>query len=446
MHKTASRLYPHKVPYIILFMAFVSFTFLQTLDLGDEIWFRWFLADNSVPELYAHIFRQIGSPHVFTILQVAFIYLPNIVFVLVNAALFTLTAVAINKIVGNNKAEIKAFICILIIFYPYSHMGSAGWIVTSAAYSWMAAFGMIGLVGLAKVLRNERIRKPEYIIYFLCNFIAAGNLQLAPLLLGLYAASAGYLIVQKRYPVFIFSQLFICAANIAYHLLSPGSRFRYSLEVINWFPDFPSLSFINKLHLGFMTTVSHFITDRSLFFLLFCIILFIGVCVKRTTVLHRILALIPLLANLLWGTFNHVFGGFFVGLNHAMLTAGTNNAGDISTYFGYRAYIPLGIALVLIGCISLSLFLIFGKTYKALLVQTIIAGGFATCMILSFSPTIFASQPRTFIFMYFCMIVCAVMIYQEICLSGIGKNRLYLTYGAGLIAILIILERIQTMG
>jgi len=324
-------------------------------------------------------------------------------------------------------------------------MITAGWIVTSIPYFWATAFGMLSLVGLAKIIRDERIRGIEYVFYFSCNFFAVGSLQLAPLLLGIYTLIIIYLLIKKRYPVFVFVQYFIIIINLVYHLTVPGSRTRFIAEISYSFPAFQFLTLTDKLQLGFTSTVFHFINDNSLFFLLFCIVLFIGVCAKHQKVHYRMIALVPLAANLLWGSFHHVFGSLFINIYHIMLSVGSYKNINTSTFFHYKAYIPLGVAFLIICCIAASMFLVFGKTYKSLLVQSILAGGFASRMILSFSPTIFASEERTFIFMYFCMIVCAVLVYQEIQLLCKERHRQYLLYGTGLVAVLIAMERIQRM-
>jgi hypothetical protein len=403
------------------------------------------MTENSVVDFIVYLFRHTGSPHIFNFFQLSFIFLPDVFFVTINALLYMFTAVAIYKISGSKSLEVKAFVSILVIFYPYYHMSSAGWIVTSVAYFWVLAFGMMGIVGLAKVIRNEKISNVEYVFYFLCNLIGVGNLQLAPLLLGLYIIIAVYLFLKKRYPLFVFIQLFVIIANLAYHLLAPGSRARYWAEVLYSFPAYPSFSLSDKLQLGFVNTVFHFVNERTLFFFLFSIILFIGVCAKHKNPNYRIVAFIPLLSNLIWGVFRHIFGGMFVNLSYVIEHAGMSNAINPLTYLRYVAYIPLAFSFIFVFCIAISVFLIFGKAYKTLLFQTVLVGGFASRMILSFSPTIFASAERTFIFMYFCMIVCAAMVYQEIHILCTRKHRLYLVYGSGIASIPIILERVYLM-
>jgi len=325
-------------------------------------------------------------------------------------------------------------------------MASAGWIATSVGYSWLLAFGLLGLIGLAKIIRDEQLKGVEYPFYFICNLIGIGSLQLSPLLLGFYAIAAIYLLIKKRYSIFVFIQLFVIIANLIFQLTTPGLRSRFTAEIIYSFPVYESFTFADMLQLGFLSTVFHYINDSSLFFLLFCFVLFIGVCVKQKRVHYRVIAFIPLLFNLLWGSFNHVFGGFPGHITHTMLTAGSHLIVNVSNFFHYRAYIPLGLAFLFSCYIAVSMFLIFGKTYKSLLVQLILLGGFASRMIMSFSPTVFNSGERTFIFMYFCMIICAAMIFQELCLKLEEKHQLYIIYGSGTVAVLIVLERIYMMG
>ena len=50
----------------------------------------------------------------------------------------------------------------------------------------------------------------------------------------------------------------------------------------------------------------------------------------------------------------------------------------------------------------------------SLLVNIIFLAGFASRMIMAFSPTLYASSTRTFIFMYFSIIICGTFIFKEI--------------------------------
>jgi hypothetical protein len=50
----------------------------------------------------------------------------------------------------------------------------------------------------------------------------------------------------------------------------------------------------------------------------------------------------------------------------------------------------------------------------SLLVNIIFLAGFASRMIMIFAPTLYASSTRTFIFMYFSIIVCGIFVFKEI--------------------------------
>ena len=69
-------------------------------------------------------------------------------------------------------------------------------------------------------------------------------------------------------------------------------------------------------------------------------------------------------------------------------------------------------SFAILGSIVLCLLLIF-KKLKNNLATFIFIVGFGTRCAMAFSPTIFASTNRTFVFMEFAMIICTLLLIQE---------------------------------
>ena len=77
-------------------------------------------------------------------------------------------------------------------------------------------------------------------------------------------------------------------------------------------------------------------------------------------------------------------------------------------------YLSIILGFAILGAIITSIYLIFENTLKMIIVEIIFLAGFFSRMIMSFSPTIYASGTRTFIYFYFAMIVCGALIYNNI--------------------------------
>ena len=87
---------------------------------------------------------------------------------------------------------------------------------------------------------------------------------------------------------------------------------------------------------------------------------------------------------------------------------------NTENHFRLISYTPLAALFLVFGCIMISIYLIFGQSYKTIFMWAVLSGGFLTRMVMAFSPTLYASWLRTFMFMYFAMIVCAVFVFSEI--------------------------------
>ena len=76
-------------------------------------------------------------------------------------------------------------------------------------------------------------------------------------------------------------------------------------------------------------------------------------------------------------------------------------------------YIPVLASMINFSFIGLCLGLIFNKLKSNVALICYLAG-FASRFIMGFSPTVFASSERTIIFFDFAMIICSILIWQEL--------------------------------
>ena len=73
------------------------------------------------------------------------------------------------------------------------------------------------------------------------------------------------------------------------------------------------------------------------------------------------------------------------------------------------AYVPFllwAAAFVLMVC---TVYVIMGHMPRALLAVGLVLGGFGTRLMMGFSPTVWASEDRTFLIMHICMAMAAVL-------------------------------------
>ncbi|MEG1873515.1 MAG: hypothetical protein RR194_05655, partial [Ruthenibacterium sp.] len=61
----------------------------------------------------------------------------------------------------------------------------------------------------------------------------------------------------------------------------------------------------------------------------------------------------------------------------------------------------------------LCIYLLLGNTFRAILCESLFAGGIATRMVLAFSPTVYASGERTFSYLWFCMLLILMLLLED---------------------------------
>ena len=171
------------------------------------------------------------------------------------------------------------------------------------------------------------------------------------------------------------------------------------------------------------------IMQPNLLFTLFCGLIFVGVLVKYNKSLYRWLAFLPLLASLVFGVFSPVLSGIFpfIGQIQGVLT----DYGTGLNLSSFKSWVPDLILTGVFLAILVSLFLIFDDKKYAVLSILIVLVGFASRMIMIMTPQIRGAGSRVFIFMYFSLILVAVLLYQVILKSNsdlhvkVSKNVIY---------------------
>jgi len=399
--------------FSILLFALIIIHLKMNCGFGDEVVLRAEYKDLGIWEVIKNSYNNWGSPGIVTVFIYVFVQTSPILFKVCNIMVIMLAAYSISEITNHKKSKnVNLMIVCFVILYPIVQMTTAGWIVTSVAYMFPLAFGLYSLIAIKRICYNEKV---EYITTFIALLIGLGAPQMSCVLAGINIVFCIYFIVKKKLNKYSILQSVVSVVFVIYHLTSPGNANRKIFEISYWFPDFNMITTINKIKLGFTNTLANNISTPNLFFTVFCILLCVGVFVKYKDYFYRFIAIIPLSAVLIFGLFNEVFDDILPKL------VGLMNVNDYDfvkvTTFNYldkKNYIPIILGVIILGCILLSIYLIFENTFMSLLVNIIFLAGFASRMIMIFAPTLYASSTRTFIFMYFSIIVCGIFVFKEI--------------------------------
>ena len=346
--------------------------------------------------------------------------------ILIEALMVTLAGYSISKLfVKNNesKKENTIMLTSMILIYPIVLMNGAGWAATTINYMWPLATGLFALIPIRKIWDEEKIKFWQYPLYIIAMIFATNQEQVCAILLGTYLLFTVFLIIKnKKIHPFMIVQTLIVIASLIFILICPGNAARTETEIQNQFKDFEMLTVLDKIGLGLTSTMGLIIKNGNIVFTLMSMLIAVNIFLNYKEKLYRIVALVPVFSILTLSYFirtvDEVFPYFstlrgILVKEDIILTAGNcNNLFNV---------VPVMFAYINFICIIMSLLLVFKnlKNNMALLVFLI---GFASRLIMGFSPTVFLSGERTMIFFEFAMIIVSILIWQEI-IKKTDKNE-----------------------
>jgi hypothetical protein len=182
-------------------------------------------------------------------------------------------------------------------------------------------------------------------------------------------------------------------------------------------------TFLDKVGLAFTTTMGLLIGEGNLVYVIFTLLICVYVFSTHKEQLYRIIACIPFISSLtgffgrdiITQVFPHLTSFYdLLATEEVLLTAATSN--------NLLYVVPVIFSMGIIICLIMSLLLIF-KNLKNNLALLVFLIGFASRFIIGFSSTIFVSGHRTMIFFEYAMIICSILIWQEIT-KKTDKNEL----------------------
>lgn len=338
--------------------------------------------------------------------------------ILVEALMVTLAGYSIAKLFvknNDNKNENMIMLVAMILIYPIMQMNSAGWAATTINYMWPLATGLFALIPIRKIWDGEKIKFWQYPLYALALIFSGNQEQACAILFGTYLLFTVLMIIKnKKIHPFMIIQNILIIASLIFILTCPGNNVRTQTEIADQFKDFEMLTVLDKIGLGFTSTMGLIIENGNIVFAAMSMIIAVNIFLNYKEKLYRIVALVPVfsIGTLCYfkSTINAIFP-FFGRLNEllikeqVMLTAGNcNNLINV---------IPIIFAAVNFICIIMSLLLMF-KTLKNNVAVLVFLVGLASRLIMGFSPTVFLSRERTMLFFDFSMIIVSILVWQEI--------------------------------
>ena len=400
------------VPWIVFAIVMVIVHFLLPMGIGDDEWFLKVLENTDLHSYLVLRYYTWSSRLIIESVLVTLVHFP-ILWRLLDTVIMILIAVSIAKLFANQDSKKNNWLIFgLMLTYPFNYLGTAGWIATTLNYSWPLAFGLCSMVPIRNIIKGERIRWYEYIVYTLSLLYAANQEQMCTILLVVYSVFTVIMFINQKLPLFMVIQTILCGASFLFILTCPGNAARKAAEVATWFPEYDSIPFPVKIEMGFSSSLFEFVMKPNFIFNIFCGLLLIGIVLKYKNLLYRVIATVPLASGLILGTYSSVTNEFIPGISK--IENSLTKFGTDLNLASFSSWIPDLILAVVCIAICISLLCFFKNELKSLLSIFIILLGFGSRVMLGISPTIWASSSRTFIFMYFSFIINSLILWNEI--------------------------------
>ncbi|MFQ7233280.1 MAG: DUF6056 family protein [Enterococcus hulanensis] len=335
-------------------------------------------------------------------------------------AIAALLPVYIIKRDSEVKSTDLIFSAALFFTLPMSFFSETGWVATTTNYLWVFSLGIVSIYPLIRYTRKEKELRWLTVTGIITTLYAANQEQMALLLLTftLIIALINWFNKQSIKPFVV--PVIVNIATLIFVLTTKGNDIRYQHELRNWFPDFEQLSFFKKVELGYSSTVRHLYFDTQLTILTFLFIIFI-LAISRFIYRKRLsfiglFGLIPFSVSILFSLNNYFNSRKVVNILNQF-----NQYGTTIQLNDPKSWIPDLILTMLLFSTLLSIIYLLdytANTYWPLLL--LCAAGFSR-LIMGFSPTVWASATRTYLFTYCLVNLTSLYLFTNVKISKQAK-------------------------
>lgn len=338
-------------------------------------------------------------------------------FSIVDSFFYFLFPFMISKLfVTENKLENNWIIVLLLAGVPFITMlSTAGWVVTTIHYLWPLIIGLVALYPLKKVYYKETIRWYEYIIYIIATIFASNMEIMAAIIMTFYIIFSIFFIIKKTPHGFIIYQTLYLFGNMIFILTCPGNTVRDLAEAAARFPEYFSLNLIEKMALSATSTLISI--DQNFITLIVLGMAFIFSWNKFKTKILRIICLIPLIFCLVINFIRLVFIG------QKLIKIFSERGGKTFVYpIDYWKLVNVEpgmvhyIILVAMAAFAFSLilmtFVLFRDSKLKWIAILVMGAGIMSRVVIGFSPTVYASGARTFLFVYAALVIYGLLLYM----------------------------------
>lgn len=316
------------------------------------------------------------------------------------------------------KSKNERIFASIAILFPSLVMVDAGFIATTLNYLWPVTFGFLCLLPSWKIFNNEKVCWYEMLLLLPLLLYATNMQQMSVVLTFLFALSCIIMIVKRKsihmnYYIFFQFAVAFCGLLYSYHLNTSGENSRMIRETARYFPNFASLSILQKFELGFSSTFFGMTMNLHLpwlgFFAFVSLLLYMTLR-KNRSLLYVIAMAFPVVFNI-FGLIQSVLPQRFRFLSE-LLQGEMKNWKMNKAIYSFEPVLDI-IFIVIILCMIFTLWSLFENKKFFIVSMFTLAVGTGSRLMMGFSPTVWASGCRTYYIMFISMIIVSALVINQ---------------------------------
>lgn len=339
-------------------------------------------------------------------------------FSIINILIYFLVAFMISKLfVYDSNQSTNWIIVFLLTCVPFvSMMTTAGWVVTSIHYLWPLAFSLVAIYPIKKICFDERFRWYEYPLYIAATIFGMNMEIVAAILMTLYIVFAIYFIYKKNISIYTIIMAAVLVGNLGFIFLCPGNGIREVSEIVANFPEYGTFGFMQKLA---VSATSHvFSIDQNFINLVVLAMAWLFSWSTYKSRSARIIGISPFIFCVLINIFRIIvlspkFDCIFSMLTGENIDSWVTFTGITTGYLGFYHYLVLVFMSLFVISLLLLTYILFKDSNKLGIAVLVIGASIMSRIVMGFSPTVYESGARTFLFQYVAMVIFGLLLYQE---------------------------------
>jgi hypothetical protein len=385
----------------ILFLYIIIFMFHNKISIipgSDDSWFADISNSASLLE-FIHSRYTTWSGRLFPDTML-YVLLDEYLWIwrIIDPLVFLLLAYYLVKLFKQRVTRSDLFLGVVSIGYISTNVLNTGmlWITGSINYLWPISMGLLAMYPFANSIfrYNTVLSNGRYLIFLISALLASISNEQVALCMSAFSTITLFSLYFSRKPFDkrLYILTFVIIVGTCILIFAPGNKLRWISEVNSWYPGYDELSFKTKIYLGVIWLFNQlFFELRNLVILLSTIVFIIY---YRDHENKRVSFYV--FSALLFTSFAAIFLGKigfynFDSIKQFQLSENILHFWNIKLDF-LLAIFPF-VFWTVYSC--LLLYLILVKSKHKYTMFFLLAAAISTFVIMFFSPTIYASGPRT---------------------------------------------------